>query len=965
MNETKINNNGNCVNISKVTVGVRVRPLNAHNIQLNNKLKNKYKNIKPILSISKDGSHIHVHNPKKVSITQKTRHEIKKFEFDKIFDSQVNQKQLFNELMKANISKILNGYNACCFTYGTTLSGKTYSVYGDLSDINHYGLLPQSIDELFANLTPINNNKYNNDNNIQWFDIKNIKEQKQCCVALSFVDVYMNKVNDLTQYYNKENYKRKALKIRETSNGLVYIEGMNYIPIKSKNDIINIIKTIKKNCKESSKSHTICTLSLLVKKDDNNHENSIILNDDENIIPLLNNDISFTDESSTINGAFNINDYNVYSKLHFIDMASITKNLSINETIFINKSLIALSKVMISLSNRKKYKYIPFRESKLTRLLKNSLNGNCYLTLLSTINPNPINYDDILQTLVFTNRCKNIHTSVYSNYFYNESKLQKLQKIIQNLLNELSDAKFDMISTQNGNNFNNGSLQLHLKQNLNALLNAAQTPFHTHTQSKASLQFNHSNSQNILRSIHTLSNTALKINDKSLSKSISNQLFHNGSSIDITDTNIIGKQYDVNVNEEHIERIAELEREINELHVKHHETEVSTNETLNKIRKENVSLKQENDMLHVKITNLEKDFQNKLDLSIKDGIKSNKELIQNLLMRLLNEPSHLIKKSIKILLQNDYHSLKDINKSIKLNQDLINKTMNENNHNPEPNFKQKYKELAMKLDVDKQNEINAIKRELNEKILYKKKEIEKLSMKLKNMEKDEDSKYNTIYQEISNLYECINKLITIIESIENGEYNVNIKSGIKKIDVPKTIQFSRNKSIEYISQRFNNIQQLIRLSNAFIIKQNDYNKHNKIKDSIVVEMSNDNIDTKTKNDNNSIDRMKIYEDKVMNVTKSLNSLKIAFESQKRLLSNKIYMYSASLSHRSRISHPSMLSHRSILSNDKKINIINRNRPQSARTSTNIPHNYNINNKRKRPSSAYGCLTTNKINFSFI
>ena len=110
----------------------------------------------------------------------------------------------------------------------------------------------------------------------------------------------------------------------------------------------------------------------------------------------------------------------VFGKMHFMDLAGSEKlncnqsGIRMQEAVDINKSLSALGKCIISLSNPSKFSHIPYRDSKLTRLLQSSLSGNCYTSLIATINPNECNYDETLSTLTFAHRCTNVYTRAYT-----------------------------------------------------------------------------------------------------------------------------------------------------------------------------------------------------------------------------------------------------------------------------------------------------------------------------------------------------------------------------------------------------------------------------------------------------------------------------------------------------------------------------------------------------------------------
>ncbi len=347
-----------------ITVAIRIRPLLPHE-------DFEYWIIDPVnnLITSSFDNNINFKNKKDKnnlnSINQLLLDNIyipQSFKFDKIFTKEATSEKIYLEICQDIIKGFLKGINGTIFTYGQTTSGKTYTILGN---INYPGILPCSLKNLFDLL------EYQKKE-------KNFNYNLYC----SYIEIYNEIIHDLIG-------DATGCKIIEDSNyGLIVSEAQK-ICINSFEEGIQLkdIGEEKRQYKNtiineySSRSHTIFQLFL---------ETS-----------------TMDEENNTV--------YNKYSLLNLVDLAGSERvnkdeNLNANnnnETGYINKSLFALANVIKKLSENKN-NHIPYRDSKLTRLLSVALGGGSLVTIICNISPSANNYFQTVSTLRFASRAKNI-----------------------------------------------------------------------------------------------------------------------------------------------------------------------------------------------------------------------------------------------------------------------------------------------------------------------------------------------------------------------------------------------------------------------------------------------------------------------------------------------------------------------------------------------------------------------------
>ena len=361
----------------------------------------------------------------------------KKYYFNKIFTEQEKNKDVFEQAIKPTINNVINGYNSTTLAYGVTGTGKTHTIFGDLALSNgEDGVAIKACEYLFNKL----NKEYFSDD----YEIK-----------VSYIEIYNENVIDLL---NNEN-ENISLMIIEDPNKGVYVHNVKEFIINNTNELKKLICQGNKRRtmaptnqnKFSSRSHAILQLSL--KRKAYNEKN---------------------------------NNFDIYySKFLIVDLAGserggLEKGKRREEGANINKSLFTLGSCINILSDKNRNgKFIPYRDSKLTRLLKDSLGGNILTVMLVCVSPSGESYDESISSLNYANRAKKIKKKIFQNKkevdlieennnefnLKNSGNNNQYEEIIGSLKNEIFQLKNIIKEQQNklrNNNININNQTLNL-----------------------------------------------------------------------------------------------------------------------------------------------------------------------------------------------------------------------------------------------------------------------------------------------------------------------------------------------------------------------------------------------------------------------------------------------------------------------------------------------------------------------
>ena len=338
-----------------------------------------------------------------------------KFNFDKVYSINCDSQLIYKEMCKDVVSSALEGYNGSIFMYGQTTSGKTFTMLGSP---NSPGILPCVLRDIFLKINKI----------------KNENENVEFKVYCSYFEIYNENIHDLLTDSN-------FLKLIDDKKFGVIVAGAKKVNIDNFETGINIKNFGEENRKYretlfneySSRSH--CIFQIFI-------ENYEIKEEGEfgrtkysclNLVDLA--------------GSERINEYE-------------TKNITTGETGYINKSLFVLAHVINKLAenNQGKKIHIPYRDSKLTRLLSQALGGNSLTTIICTVSPAALNYYQTLSTLRFAMRAKSVKLTITSNeYVDDKEKIEYYKNEIRKLKEELRNKNAQDISirSEGYGNYNN------------------------------------------------------------------------------------------------------------------------------------------------------------------------------------------------------------------------------------------------------------------------------------------------------------------------------------------------------------------------------------------------------------------------------------------------------------------------------------------------------------------------------
>ncbi|XP_075047064.1 kinesin-like protein KIF17 [Mixophyes fleayi] len=366
-----------------VKVVVRCRPMNDREKDLN---------CQTVVTIDSSRGQCFIRKPEGAEETPK------QFTFDGAYFVDHCTEQIYNEIAYLLVEGVTEGYNGTIFAYGQTGSGKSFSMQGISDPPAQRGIIPRAFEHIFENIQCAENTKF--------------------LVRASYLEIYNEEIRDLLG----EDTKQK-LELKEHPDKGVHVKALSLHTVHSVAECEKIMDTGWRNRsvgytlmnKDSSRSHSIF---------------------------IINIEICTTDENGE--------DHLRAGKLNLVDLAGSERQSKtgatgerLKEATKINLSLSALGNVISALVDGKS-KHIPYRDSKLTRLLQDSLGGNTKTLMVACLSPADNNYDETLSTLRYANRAKNIKNKPRINEDPKDALLREYQEEIRKLktmLTEQSDIK--------------------------------------------------------------------------------------------------------------------------------------------------------------------------------------------------------------------------------------------------------------------------------------------------------------------------------------------------------------------------------------------------------------------------------------------------------------------------------------------------------------------------------------------
>jgi kinesin family member 5 len=313
------------------------------------------------------------------------------FTFDRVFNTTTRQQDVFDYSIRSTVDDVLAGYNGTVFAYGQTGSGKTYTMMGaDIGDDNAKGIIPRIVEQIFDSIM-------RSDGSIEFM------------VKVSYMEIYMEKIRDLLVPSNDN------LPIHEDKQRGVYVKGLNEFYVANVGEVYTIIDkggqaravAATNMNQESSRSHSIFVIEVMQKN---------------------------LESGSARSG-----------RLFLVDLAGSEKvgktgasGQTLEEAKKINRSLSSLGNVINALTDGKS-SHIPYRDSKLTRILQESLGGNSRTTLIVNCSPSSYNDAETVSTLRFGERAKTIKQKAKINEELSPAQLKALLKKAQTQVSTFED----------------------------------------------------------------------------------------------------------------------------------------------------------------------------------------------------------------------------------------------------------------------------------------------------------------------------------------------------------------------------------------------------------------------------------------------------------------------------------------------------------------------------------------------
>lgn len=305
----------------------------------------------------------------------------KTFTFDKVFGPQSQQRSIYNHAVAPLVTEVLEGYNCTVFVFGQTGTGKTYTMEGEMrqkvSELpDTAGVIPRAVCHIFEILTA---------------------RKADYSMKVTFLELYNEDITDLLSLEDQSRFpegrQKRPITLMEDGKGGAVIRGLEEIVVYSPSDIYSLLEhgSARRRTadtalnKQSSRSHAVFSINIQVKETTVGNEELI-----------------------------------KYGRLNLVDLAG-SENIArsgaregrARETGEMNKSLLTLGRVINALVEHSVH--VPYRDSKLTRLLRESLGGKAKTCIIATVSPSAHSLEETLVTLDYAARAKSIRNKPEAN----------------------------------------------------------------------------------------------------------------------------------------------------------------------------------------------------------------------------------------------------------------------------------------------------------------------------------------------------------------------------------------------------------------------------------------------------------------------------------------------------------------------------------------------------------------------
>ncbi|GMI77382.1 hypothetical protein like AT1G59540 [Hibiscus trionum] len=329
------------------------------------------------------------------------------YAFDYVFDETCSNAKVYELLTKDVIHAAVDGFNGTAFAYGQTSSGKTFTMNGSPNDP---GIIHRAVNDIFQKIQMISDREF--------------------LIRVSYMEIYNEEINDL---FAVENQK---LQIHESLERGIFVAGLREEIVNNAEQVIKLLESGEVNRHfgetnmnaRSSRSHTIFRM----------------------VIESKGTDIHSSGDYSSCD-AIRV------SVLNLVDLAGSERiaktgadGVRLKEGKYINKSLMVLGNVINKLSNGAKQRaHIPYRDSKLTRILQTALGGNAKTSIICTLAPEEVHVEETKGTLLFASRAKRITNCAQVNEILTDAALLKRQQLeIEELRRKLQGSRSEVLEQE-------------------------------------------------------------------------------------------------------------------------------------------------------------------------------------------------------------------------------------------------------------------------------------------------------------------------------------------------------------------------------------------------------------------------------------------------------------------------------------------------------------------------------------
>jgi kinesin family protein 11 len=320
----------------------------------------------------------------------------RRFTFDHVFGEESTQQEVYNKIVKPVVAEVLEGFNCTVFAYGQTGTGKTHTMEGDVASQEMKGIIPRSVEDIFHRLKSITSDS---------------------SVKISFMELYNEQLEDLLTEQSED---APRLQLAQTQRGVI-VQNLESKLVKTANEIYTYLEaalakrrvSATEMNKQSSRSHSVFTITIHMKE---------TTPEGEDLLKV--------------------------GKLNLVDLAgsecvgrSGASGDRKREAGNINQSLLTLGRVISALVEKRGH--IPYRDSKLTRILKESLGGSAKTTIIATITPSQSGFEETCSTLKYANTAKSIENKPEVN-----QRMTK-QALLKDYCLEMDRLRQDLVAQRN------------------------------------------------------------------------------------------------------------------------------------------------------------------------------------------------------------------------------------------------------------------------------------------------------------------------------------------------------------------------------------------------------------------------------------------------------------------------------------------------------------------------------------